>query len=403
MATCTLQIMVGGRIPVEIGLVPEVELEELLGTGGFGSAWKVADRATGRAYVLKVIQGLAPGSVEAERVRREAEVHIPSEYVVPVVGLREWGPGTFLILFEYFAARSLEEVLASGGLGDDRKKRIFEQTLLGVADAHRHNVVHRDLKPANILVGEDDRVKLIDFGISKFKGPGLTATGEIVGTLQYMAPELLLHGAKVADARADVYSLGHVWYELAMGQHFWARQGWRELRDLVSYLTRTPPPTEGIDLDDFHCDFHPEARSILGRMVKIDPDERYRSVEEVLADLGYAIERPSTPADLHLRSPLLIVESGTNRGARTVLGLADGERRALGRGEIAGSDLSISRCHLEFHREGDRYFVRDLGSKNGTLVAGLALGPADGAVEVRHADRVKVGDVFLRFAFLREG
>jgi len=402
MSGRTLRIMVGGRIPTEIAGIAEVELLELLGSGGFGSAWKVVDVSTGALYVLKIIQGIIPGSVMAERVRLEAEVSIPSEHIASVIGLREWDPSTFLILFEYFPGKSLDKLLEEGGLTSDQKKQIFKRTLVGVSDAHRSNVIHRDLKPANILVGHDGHVKLIDFGISKFKGPGLTLSGEIIGTLPYMAPELLLHGAKVADARADIYALGHILYELSMGQHFWTRKGWRELKDLVGYLSLVPPPIEAIELEDFHCDFYHKAPCVLPRMVKIAPDERYRSVDEVFSELGYIPSLPEPPKDLHLRSPLLIVESGSNRGARIVLGLSDSERREMGRVDMAGSDNSISRRHLEFSRLGDHYFVRDLNSKHGTMVRGIVLDPKDPPTEIRHTDRIKVGDIFLRFAFLRE-
>lgn len=402
MSERILQIMVSGRIPVGIGSVAEVELLEFLGGGGFATAWKVADVATRDLYVLKIYQGIKPGSVMVERVKLEAEVRIPSEHIVPALGLCEWDSSTFLILFEYFPGKSLDKLLEAGALTSEQKKQIYKQILIGVSDAHRHNVIHRDLKPANILLGDDGLVKLIDFGISKFKGLGLTLTGEIIGTIPYMAPELLLEGSKVADARADIYSLGHVLYELAMGQHFWARQGWSELKDWVTYLKQIPPPSEGIDLDDFHCNFYSQAHHVLPRMVKINSAERYSSIDEVLSDLGYVPYLPEPPKDLHLRHPLLIVESGSNRGARTVLGLGDGERREIGRADIAGSDTTISRRHLEFNRSSDCYFVRDLGSKNGTMVRGIILDPADPPTEVRHGDRIKVGDVFLRFAFMHE-
>ena len=396
-----LQIMPGGHVPIAIAGIEEVELLELLGTGGYGSAWKVVDMATGTSYVLKILQGILPGSVVAERVRLEASVAVPSEYIVPVIGLREWDPSTFLILFEYFPGQSLDKLIEGRVLADDQKKRIFAQTLKSVADAHRCNVIHRDLKPANILVRDDGQAKLIDFGISKFKGKGLTSSGEIIGTLPYMAPELLLHGAKVADARADIFSLGHILYELAMEQHFWAHKGWRELEDLLGYLRRSPAPTEVIELDDFHCSFYLEAARVLQGMAKINPDERYHSVDEVLSELGYLPYLTEPPDDIHLRSPLLIVESGSNRGARTVLGLEDGQKRRIGRADIAGNDESISRLHCEVSRSDDRYFVRDLGSKNGTMVRGIAYGRDHSPVEIHHADRIKVGDVFLRFAFLR--
>jgi eukaryotic-like serine/threonine-protein kinase len=404
MSARMLQNMVGGRIPVAIGSIAEVELLELLGSGGFGWVWKAADVLTGNLYVLKIIQDIIPGSIAAERVRMEAEVVIPSEYVVRVVGLREWNSSTFLILFEYFSGRSLDLILEEGVLTSAQKKNIFKQMLTGVLDAHLSNVIHRDLKPANILVGDDGRVKVIDFGISKFKTRNITRSGQVIGTIPYMAPELLIEGAKVADSRSDIYSLGHILYELAMGQHFWTRRGWSELEDFAGYIAKkSPPPTEAIELDDFHCDFYPGATLVLPRMVKLDREERYTSVDEVLTDLGESPYLPAKPpADLHLHSPLLIVETGGNRGARIVLGIKDGERRELGRADIAGNDTSMSRSHAEFSRSGDHYFVRDLASKRGTLVRGIALDPQGSLTEIHHADRIKIGDVFLRFVFMRD-
>ncbi len=408
MTVKSLAIMVGGRIPVNIGKVVEVELQELLGAGAFGSAWKVIDCATGEPYSLKIIQGILPGSVDAERVRLEASVSIPSKYVVSVQGLCEWEPSTFLILFEYSPGKSLDKLLEEGTLSSKQKKEIFQQTMIGVGDAHRCNIIHRDLKPGNILVSDDGNVKLIDFGISKFKGKGLTVSGAIIGTMTYMAPELLLYGAKVADARADIYALGQILYELAMGEHFWIRHGWSELSDLVTFLTQSPPPMEVTDLKDFSCDFYPKAADVLPKMVKIDPNDRYFAVEDVMADLGYIPDLPELPKDLNMRYPVLILESGSNRGARTLVNIDDGGTLILGRQDLAGADNSITRRHngtgghLEFSRVGDHYFVRDLNSKNGTMVRGIALEHDSPATEIKHADRIKVGDIFLRFAFLRE-
>lgn len=396
-----LQLMIGGRIPIEIGPVAEVKILEVLGEGGFGKALKVADTATSKWYALKVIGHVKPNTTLAQRIRLEAEVVIPSEFIVPVIGLCQWDPNTFLILFDYFPGRSLDDYLKDGALTADQRRNLLHRILLGVSDAHRHNVIHRDLKPANILVDETGMVKIIDFGISKFKDKKITTSGDLMGTPPYMALELFLEGSGAADARADIYALGHIFYELAMGRHFWVHRGW-SLDDFANYVKRVPRPTDGVELDDFSCDFCDRAAPVLRRMVKLYREERYASIDQVLDDLSYDRRAPvAPPEDLHLRCPMLIVESGTNRGARTVLGLADGERRELGRADLAGNDQSISRQHLEFSRAGDRYFVRDLGSKNGTLLRGLALEPNGLPVEIQHSDRIKAGDIFLRFVFLK--
>ncbi len=200
-----------------------------------------------------------------------------------------------------------------------------------------------------------------------------------------------------------------------MGMHFWKRKGWKDLEDLMLFLDQVPSPTEAIELDDFHCDFFSNARKVLARMVKSEPEERYESVEDILRDLSEAPPRsapssagPRSPlsellpisARIDLDSPLLIVESGSNRLARTVLGLRDGERCELGRSDLAGSDASISRRQLKISRKGNRYYVCDLGSKNGTMLRGITLKRGSSEVEIRHDDHIKVGDIFLRFAFL---
>jgi serine/threonine-protein kinase len=252
------------------------------------------------------------------------------------------------------------------------------------------------------LVGDNGQVKLIDFGMSKFKDQRLTKGNEVMGTIPYIAPELLIHGAKVADARADIYALGHILYELATGQHFWVRKRWRQFEDFARYLSQSPPPTEAIDLSDFRCDLYPNIASVMSRMVKIDPNERFSSVDDVMADLGYVPYLPEFPQDLHLCYLLLIVESGSNREAKTLVNISEGDTLVMGRADIAGADESISRRHLEFSRSRNQYFVRDLGSKNGTLLRGVALVSGAAPTAIQHGDRIKVGDVFLRFVFLRD-
>ena len=400
MGSRPLNLHAGGRISVP----PDVELIELLGSGAFGSVWKVANCRTGELYALKILQGLEPGSTLATRFRLEAQVSIPSEHIVPVLKFLEWDSRTYLILFEYFPARSLERYMAEEEPDDAQKRRIFQEILTGVGDAHRCNIIHRDLKPANILVGHNGRIKVIDFGLAKFQGWGLTADRQLMGTLPWIAPEILLGGARVADARVDIYALGQILYELATGEHFWVRSKWGldGVEGFLKYLQGLPPPTEAIDLSTYGGDFFEGAKDILPRMVKIDPAERYATIEEILIDLGSSPTVAPIPKDSHLRFPMLVLESGSNKGARTLLNIADGERCVLGRQNLAANNDSISRQHLEFTHVGGNYKVRDLGSKNGTLLGGNLLSPQGPPVAIQHGDRIRVGDVFLRFVFLRE-
>jgi eukaryotic-like serine/threonine-protein kinase len=397
MSLRTLPISAGGIIPINIAEIKEIKLIEYLGGGAYGSVWKVADTKTLKPYTLKIIQNIRPGSIEAERVRLEADVVIESDYVIPVVGLVDWDTTTFLILFEYFQGQSLYQKLSESKISDYQKKKIFNQILSGVADAHKSNIIHRDLKPANILVGDDLNVKIIDFGVSKFKGHELTLDGQIIGTWPYIAPEIIVEGAKHIDARADVYSLGHMFYEIVTGSNFWKYKGWREITDFLGFLQAKPKPKEIMELKVFRCEFYPNADDVLLRMTKINPVERFHSLEEVLSALNVSTVsvRPTVKDSKY---PMLVIESGTNRNARTLININDNSTAVFGRMDFAGNDESISRRHLEFSISGKRYKVRDLNSKNGSMLSGITMLPLEW-YEINHDDRIKVGDIFLRFDF----
>ncbi len=399
-----LELMPNGRIQVDIGDVRTVTVERMLGSGGFGSVWLVRAGRSGPRYALKVLQGV--DGVDAERARLEASVSIPSKHIVPVFGLSQWNPKTFLILFEYFEAEDLATLIEEKRLSPTLSKSILAQTLTAVSDAHRCNIIHRDIKPRNILVGRSGMVKLIDFGISKFQGFGKSVSGEFRGTIQYTAPEIIMRGAKLADAKTDVYSLGHVLFELAVGKTYWEHKGWSELADVATHLHRTPPPKSIIE-ESFPCSFASGADRIVAHATTIAPEHRIQTVAEMQKILGLEAGDSPVKPRVGLTYPLLIVETGRTAGARTVLGLSEGEARPLGREDIAGNDQSIRRGqsggHLEFSRKGSRYFVRDLGSSTGTLVRGVALEPKGKPMEVNNNDRIKVGDIFLRFEFERVG
>jgi serine/threonine-protein kinase len=404
----------GATVQVGVAGVAEVRVERILGVGTFAVVCRVTDTATGASYALKVLKDVRADDPESkeislvERIRREAAVSIPSRHVVQALGLSEWDANTYLILFEFFEGRPLADLIAFGpeGLTAEDRRTLFFQILQGVADAHRANVIHRDLKPENVLVDRDGDVRVIDFGLARFGDERITVAGATFGTPHYMAPEVIAHGARRADARADIYALGHMLYELSMHEHHWRRRGWGML-DFYKYLTTNPPPAVAADLSDFECPPFPEAgRAVVERMLRVDPAERYASVREVMADLGYAPDdvptrKVSAPAVAAVLGVRFLVEAGANQGRAAEVVLSDGESRTLGRADFAadreGADLSVSRRHLEVKRAGGRLLVRDAGSRNGTLVNGVRLS-SDGWAELADGDHVRVGDLFLRCA-----
>ena len=148
-----------------------------------------------------------------ERFRREAHAaaRLNDPHVVPIHTYGEID-GRLYVDMRLIESRDLEQVLADGPLDPARAVLIIEQVAKAVHAAHKVGLMHRDIKPSNILLDDDDFAYLIDFGIARAVGEtGLTATGGVIGTLRYMAPERF--GTGQADARSDIYALACVLYE----------------------------------------------------------------------------------------------------------------------------------------------------------------------------------------------
>ncbi len=398
----------GGKIPLELENIKAVELIEMVGSGSFGYVWKCADTDSGKLYALKIIQGIAPGSVDEERIRAEASVYIESPFVIPVVGFRKWDDSTWLILFEYADGKNLEEMIRSKLIPGQKKKEIFISILEGVKSCHRENIFHRDLKPSNIIVSYNfDSVKICDFGISKFKDLKITKPGDTFGTYEYMDP-VLIGSAGIADARTDIYSLGHVLFFMYMGEHYFHLNNIKSIEKISSYISsRTENDfNEWIDITCFKCPFIENAGHILEKMMKIDLFERYSSVDELLWDIkkphmertdeGKEYDKTSETGTFNI--PCLLVVSGTNKGAKTPVNIGGQGKVTLGRLAIAGADDSISREHISISKKGDRYYITDLKSKNGTFVNGTRLA-CHQEMEIRNGDSIGIGDSFMHFSF----
>ncbi len=252
-------------------LAGRYRIQRLLGRGGMGAVYLAEDEVLGELVALKVISSAFSNDEQAmiARFRREAAAarKVSSPSVIRIHDLGEARPGLLYLSMEYFAGRTLADVIAQRGVVPMKDvKDILGQIVTGLEAAHGAGVVHRDLKPSNVLVGERGAVKLIDFGLATTgMGDGLTATGAILGTPHYMAPEQVR--GKTIDARTDIYALGALSYHLVCGRPPFA--GDNAIAIGFAHLSEAPTPPAQLRKDV------PEALSaaILAALAK-QPEER---------------------------------------------------------------------------------------------------------------------------------
>ncbi len=203
-------------------LAQRYRIQRLLGKGGMGAVYLADDEVLGELVALKVISSAFASDETAmiARFRREAASarKVSSPSVIRIHDLGEARPGLLYLSMEYFAGRTLSEVIQQRGIVPLKDVQdMLGQIVTGLEAAHAAGVVHRDLKPSNVLVGERGTIKIIDFGLATMgMGEGLTATGAILGTPHYMAPEQVR--GKAIDARTDIYALGALTYHLVCGR-----------------------------------------------------------------------------------------------------------------------------------------------------------------------------------------
>jgi serine/threonine-protein kinase len=260
-------------------LAQRYRVQRLLGKGGMGAVYLADDEVLGELVALKVISSAFAADEQAmvTRFRREAAAarKVSSPCVIRIHDLGEARPGLLYLSMEYFSGRTLQEVIAQRGLVPiDDARDILKQICTGLEAAHQAGVVHRDLKPSNVLVGERGAVKIIDFGLATTAvGDGLTATGAILGTPHYMAPEQVR--GKPVDSRTDIYALGALAYHLVCGRTPF--HGDNAIAIGFAHLSEPPPPPRQLRKD---VPANLEA-AILAALAK-SPDDRPPSARAFL-------------------------------------------------------------------------------------------------------------------------
>jgi serine/threonine protein kinase, bacterial len=250
-------------------------LDELIGQGGMGEVYRAYDTTRKRTVALKRLSAQQAGDREFQaRFRREAEVaaRLTEPHVVPIHDYGEIAGQLFIDMRLIVGTDLAALIREAGPLPPARAVAIVTQVASALAAAHAEGLVHRDVKPSNVLISTTDQgedyVHLVDFGIARFNGAtSLTATGSAVGTVDYMAPERLLHGR--CDHRVDVYALGCVLYEALTGTKPFTGAG---LAAQMYAHVHTPPPSLAQQRPDLPTGLD---RVVTQAMAK-DPDHRHR-------------------------------------------------------------------------------------------------------------------------------
>ena len=252
-------------------LAQRYRVQRLLGKGGMGAVYLADDEVLGELVALKIISSAWATDEQAmiSRFRREAAAarKVSSPSVIRIHDIGEARPGLLYLSMEYFAGRTLAELIAQRGIVPlDDARDILKQIGTGLEAAHQAGVIHRDLKPSNVLIGERGAVKIIDFGLATTAvGEGLTATGAILGTPHYMAPEQVR--GKNVDVRSDIYAFGALAYHLVCGRPPFA--GDNAIAIGFAHLSEPPPPPRQLRKD---VPANLEA-AILAALAK-NPDDR---------------------------------------------------------------------------------------------------------------------------------
>jgi len=267
---------------------------ERVAAGGFGVVYRAHDEQLERDVAVKV---LPPGTLNNESSRRNfrkealalAKLNHANIEMVYEFGTQD---GVDFLVMEYVSGKTLTEKLTEGPVSEKELVSLATQIVAAVEEAHERGIVHRDLKPANILITPKGQAKVLDFGLAKWLKPGEELTADhktdsltAAGTLPYMSPEQL-NGENV-DERTDIYSLGAVFYEMAVNQKVFTRPLASQVIDAI--FNQAPVPLRAVNTR-----ISPALDDIVMKCLEKEPGHRYQSAKELLVDFRRMAARSST-------------------------------------------------------------------------------------------------------------
>jgi eukaryotic-like serine/threonine-protein kinase len=270
----------GARLQPGSVFANRYKIIKVLGEGGMGAVYKAQDLELERELALKIVRPELSNNPEIlQRFKQELILarQVTDRNIIRIFDLGE-AQGIKFITMEYVEGQNLHQLLKQRGKLDVAEAvNIMEQVAAGLAAAHREGIIHRDLKPGNIMREVNGRVVVMDFGLARtISGDGMTRTGAMLGTMEYMSPEQAQ--GKELKASSDIFTVGLILYELLAGvTPFHAESA------IASLLMRTQQ--RAVPLADFDKKIPGSLSNIVAKCLERDPANRYQSAEELDADL----------------------------------------------------------------------------------------------------------------------
>lgn len=267
-------------------IIGNYKIEEKLGEGGMGAVYRGIDTMLDREVAIKALRPeLASQTAVVERFRSEAVTLAKLNHanIATLYTMMRQGDELYMVL-EFVRGETLDNIMQRrGALPSDEAIPVFCQVLDGIDHAHELGIVHRDIKPANMMLTEKGTLKVLDFGIARLLGSArMTRAGNIIGTLEYMAPEQVK--GQETDGRSDIYALGMMLYEVLTGRLPFQTENEFELMKLQTEETPVHP-----------CEVNPSIPAEVGaaimQAIQKDPEMRFQTAGEMraqLLDAGFA-------------------------------------------------------------------------------------------------------------------
>ncbi len=264
------------------------QIKRLLGQGAMGEVYLALDPAIGREVAIKtIIPTSAQGDEAKARFEREARAAgiLNHPHLVTIYEFGE-DQGVLYIAMEYVRGHDLEDLFREQALTHSEALEVLAQVCDGLNFAHRNGIVHRDIKPSNVRVTRDGRrihAKVMDFGVARISNSDMTATGMVMGTVSYMAPEYIRTGKP--DPRSDLFAIGVMLYEVLSGRKPFSGDTTPTI--LYRIVNEPPDPLDAQDIQGIS----PAIRMVLDRALAKDPDARFQTAD----DLAKALRASKDP------------------------------------------------------------------------------------------------------------